>query len=757
MTIFISRDYNPATSGYVKVPFPSGNWGDNVTSRVYVWFMYELSIFLNKILGFTMVGQTAWNIDNDKIISLNVTAATNTVPITVTTASNHNLIDGYVVAISGATGNTGVNGTWKVAVVSSTKLQLIGSYGTGTYVAGSATLTSGFKYASGKVSDGYGAGINFGAGFLNEVSIPSSVRTVVAGDIGRILVLKSTKYPTRNSGLFKITGINTTSNRYIIDYRSTDTPPMEPVNSMDWWLYENEAVASSYLIKQPTINQSSPTSTNTTPVVLDTGTTYPHGFVSGQQVTVSGHSNTAINGTWTITQINASSFSLNGSTASGTGTGGNVYLAGYVGGAASPHSRVIYQSPHESGWQVRLAAEPHNSNLPLISIAVGYNGNSDGDFQSLDTNAISTHIAQYLNVNTAINTAYTNTQVGAGHISQPSRMTIIGDDGGQQVFVYTRATNFPTNNNGIITFGIPDNEPTPTPPNAKRLFCYGSAVVGDFGLIGLRTGKTSNVGMAWESSPEFAALTGWANLDGTSASNPMVSANAGDSPFTGSTELLPVEIWAGINTDIGLTNQTNPLFSYNQRFIGTHPLVRNGRTNFGNFTLSTEDVSLRTITAASNTSPIQITTGVTTGLSSGQQVTITGVLGNTAANGTFTITVIDGTNFTLNGSVGNGTFVGATTIAAGSNGVSLPQTTINVASTTGFPTSGVIFVTTAAGVQTVTYTGITGTTFTGCTGGTGTMSTGGAVTAGAVAGLPRWLHLQNGVYIKWNGAAGLTP
>lgn len=68
-----------------------------------------------------------------------------------------------------------------------------------------------------------------------------------------------------------------------------------------------------------------------------------------------------------------------------------------------------------------------------------------------------------------------------------------------------------------------------------------------------------------------------------------------------------------------------------------------------------------------------------------------------------------------------------TTIAAGSNGVALPTGTINVASTTGFPASGNILVTTSNGPQYVTYTGTTGTSFTGCTGGTGTMSTGGAV------------------------------
>jgi hypothetical protein len=74
----------------------------------------------------------------------------------------------------------------------------------------------------------------------------------------------------------------------------------------------------------------------------------------------------------------------------------------------------------------------------------------------------------------------------------------------------------------------------------------------------------------------------------------------------------------------------------------------------------------------------------------------------------------------------------ATTISASSNGVSLPQSTINVVSTTNFPTSGTIYVYTSAGTQTVTYTGVTSNTFTGCSGGTGTMSTGNNVTSSSL-------------------------
>jgi hypothetical protein len=100
-----------------------------------------------------------------------------------------------------------------------------------------------------------------------------------------------------------------------------------------------------------------------------------------------------------------------------------------------------------------------------------------------------------------------------------------------------------------------------------------------------------------------------------------------------------------------------------------------------------------------------------------------------------TATTLTGcTNGTGNTSIGGSVFTAFspasnyTSIAAGSNGASLPQTTINVAATAGFPTSGYIYVTTSTGFQVVTYTGTSGgTQFTGCTGGTGTMSTGNAV------------------------------
>jgi hypothetical protein len=66
------------------------------------------------------------------------------------------------------------------------------------------------------------------------------------------------------------------------------------------------------------------------------------------------------------------------------------------------------------------------------------------------------------------------------------------------------------------------------------------------------------------------------------------------------------------------------------------------------------------ITAATNAAPIVITSN-NHGLRTGNQVQITGVLGNTAANGNFVVTRVDANRFALNGSTGNGAYTGGGT------------------------------------------------------------------------------------------------
>jgi len=63
------------------------------------------------------------------------------------------------------------------------------------------------------------------------------------------------------------------------------------------------------------------------------------------------------------------------------------------------------------------------------------------------------------------------------------------------------------------------------------------------------------------------------------------------------------------------------------------------------------------ITGASNSTPIQITSPGH-GLQTGEEIRVTGILGNSAANGTFKVSVVDANTFRLDGSTGNGVYGG---------------------------------------------------------------------------------------------------
>ena len=63
-----------------------------------------------------------------------------------------------------------------------------------------------------------------------------------------------------------------------------------------------------------------------------------------------------------------------------------------------------------------------------------------------------------------------------------------------------------------------------------------------------------------------------------------------------------------------------------------------------------------TVAGATNATPIVITTPTAHGLQTGDKASISGVLGNTSANGDFSVTVISATTFSLDGSSGNGPY-----------------------------------------------------------------------------------------------------
>lgn len=70
----------------------------------------------------------------------------------------------------------------------------------------------------------------------------------------------------------------------------------------------------------------------------------------------------------------------------------------------------------------------------------------------------------------------------------------------------------------------------------------------------------------------------------------------------------------------------------------------------------------KTVTNATNASPIVITTSTAHGFATGDNVNISGVGGNTAANGDFVITVLTSTTFSLDSSTGSGAYTSGGTV-----------------------------------------------------------------------------------------------
>ncbi len=89
-----------------------------------------------------------------------------------------------------------------------------------------------------KIGSGAAGSINQGTN--NEYAFSPNGYVVSSADIGRILAVRSTGNPMVNSGLFRVTGVDTSNNWLFLNYRSGDVPPAE--TGLTWVLYATETV-----------------------------------------------------------------------------------------------------------------------------------------------------------------------------------------------------------------------------------------------------------------------------------------------------------------------------------------------------------------------------------------------------------------------------------------------------------------------------------------------------------------------------------
>lgn len=405
------------------------------------------------------------------------------------------------------------------------KIQTTGESGTLLIATGdSAPATqSGTWNSADKVA------INLGSGLEYRVAVPVGTYTVNSADVGRLLVLRSTTNPKHNSGVFRITGYDAANNRWTIDYRSSEYPPAEAAGSLEWYLYKSDSE-----ITWPTTGSAQP----------------------------------------------------------------------YAGWGSGTNYRIILQSPHATAWQIRICGEPNtecNARMALVSYQVGYGGDSNGDFAP---GGLHTHLALYNNgagPNWSTTWMYA-TSGGLGGMNITSggiyRVNIEGDDTGQAVLVAQRIVTHPSDDQtGHVLFGIPDSEPD-TVMDHQRLFVIGdclSACLRSLNYIGVdpvsSNGTRGSRGQAisFGGIPITACYGAFCYSGGNSVNaNPAFDSNASDSVFSSTTELLTLDVVSGTWRGAWGYDQTYAIpMPYEPRVMGTAPYIRQGRANFGDYTLTT--------------------------------------------------------------------------------------------------------------------------------------------------------------------------
>jgi len=392
------------------------------------------------------------------------------------------------------------------------------------------------------------AGINIGTQKEFYVSIPVSVRSVTGNDIGRLLVLKSTANPTFNSGIFLIVGIEISTNSYVIDYRTLgDKPPVEATDTIQWWLYEKDLNCPS---------QGAPNSIKTS--------------------------------------------------------------TEYRGDGNSTTPRIILQSPHVTGYQVRICNESTGDvatdlaarNCPAMTVSPGFSGNSAGDFAAF---------GKHFHAPMWYNSSSTNFLGGApgfgdgGYSGIQFRLTLIGDDTGQGVVMYCRRPgNGTLPDSNILCVGLAENEPSPLPVNNHaRLFVLGTGFTGSdgfgsrcindgalFAMLGspagsffLSRGSSQGMGSTPFGTPCVTSAAMWTYVTGVSqGASPIFDSLSTDNPFTSSTEVLPIDIMQATLDRWGVVSsgQNASVYPFAPRTIGTIPHLREGRSNFGDFSPTTD-------------------------------------------------------------------------------------------------------------------------------------------------------------------------
>lgn len=214
--------------------------------------------------------------------NIGITGVTVANPGVVTTASSHNLQTGNTVSITGVQGAVQANGTWPVTVLTPT------TFSVPTNVTGTYTTSA-------------GAGLTLTGAIGNPTTVitSSAAHNLVSGQAVTITGMTGAG-GTASNGTWIVTVLSPTT--FSIPVTTTGT-----------------GASGSFTTNLAATSAISVVGSSTTTITVTGGF---HGLVSGDYVTIAGMTGgTQVNGTWPVTVISASTFSIPVTTTV-AGTGG---------------------------------------------------------------------------------------------------------------------------------------------------------------------------------------------------------------------------------------------------------------------------------------------------------------------------------------------------------------------------------------------------------------------------------------------------
>ena len=413
------------------------------------------------------------------------------------------------------------------------------------------------------------------------------------------------------------------------------------------------------------------TGSGVSPIVITTAA--PHELTTGNSITVSGvGGNTAANTTKAVTVIDATHFSLDGTTGNGAYTSGGAYRGGpvYITTSA-PHGLNVGQTytgvtiaglvgnTSANGVGTRSITVLDASRFQVNSVTANGTYTSGGTYSNIlavITTSAPHNLANGAKVNitgivgtTNLNgTNRTVTVVDANRFTVALVASTAYASGGlvtsAQVVLTTDAPHgIPASNAPITVSGVGGNtaangNKTVTVLDATHLLLVSTAPNGDY------TG-----GGTFTSAPVIVT-TG--SPHGLTAGRIVVQDVAGNTAANGT--------WSTTLID------SSRLLLNGVSANGTYA----GGGHYGN-PLGT------LVSGATNASPIVLTLNGPHGLSTGNTVTVAGAVGNTAANGTFVVTAVSPNQIALNGTTGNGTWTSGGTVSGAQLNVTMDGLSID--------------------------------------------------------------------------------